>query len=201
MSEGDFYAAATLGFRSWKLVLETSELCSVGAFYDKDGHLRMWRPFLSKTQWGRYFVWEPDKVVEATCPFLNHDAPQADCECGIPALAYRPNAAPEGIVFPDLEGPPTDITLVTGIIAGWGGNENHAGPDGPDGFRCKRAKILAFFRPPDHDRVDERAVTSLEAFCEGHDVPLLENAALRSEPEVRRYARERELLLLEDLVY
>ena len=201
MSEGNFYAAATLGFRGWKLVLKTGQLCSIGAFYDKGGGLRMWEPSLVETEWGGYFVWNPNEVVEAACPLSNHDAPHTDCECGIPALAYRPNLAPEGIVFPDLEGPPTDVTLVTGAIAGWGGNENHAGPGGPDGFRCKRAKILALFRLPEHDQVDERAVMALEDFCEGHDVPLLENAALRGKKEVRRYARERDLLLLEDLLH
>jgi len=66
------------------------------------------------------------------------------------------------------------------------------------------AKVLAIFAPdPRQSRADLAGVApkkwaALEAMCADAAVPLLPPDALRQDEEVRRYAYERDLVLLED---
>ena len=66
------------------------------------------------------------------------------------------------------------------------------------------AKVLALFAPdpstwhPDHDGVAQKNWAALARMCAENAVPLLPPDALREDAEVRRYARERDLVLLED---
>ena len=84
-------------------------------------------------------------------------------------------------------------------MAGWGTLELHEG-----GFRCSVAKVLALFAPAPHQRradhagVAPRKWATLEEMCADAAVPLLPPDALRQDEEVRRYAYERDLVLLED---
>jgi hypothetical protein len=84
-------------------------------------------------------------------------------------------------------------------VAGWGNLELHEGE-----FKCSVAKILAIFAPgpsaahADHAGVAAKKWAALEAMCAGAAVPLLAPDALWQDEEVRRYAYERDLVLLED---
>jgi hypothetical protein len=84
-------------------------------------------------------------------------------------------------------------------VAGWGNLELHE-----RGFKCAVAKILAVFAPEprqrhtDHAGVAQEKWAALERMCAGAAVPLLPPDALRQDEEVRRYAYERDLMLLED---
>ena len=66
------------------------------------------------------------------------------------------------------------------------------------------AKVLALFAPDprqrraDHAGAAPRKWAALEAMCADAAVPLLPPDALRQDGEVRRYAHERDLVLLED---
>ena len=92
-----------------------------------------------------------------------------------------------------------DLALALGgIVAGWGKLELHE-----RGFKCGVAKILAVFAPHPrrtHPHYGELALenwAALERICAGTDIPLLPPDALSDDAEVRRYARERDLVLLE----
>jgi hypothetical protein len=66
------------------------------------------------------------------------------------------------------------------------------------------AKVLALFAPDprekraDHAGVAPKKWAALEAMCADAAVPLLPPDALRQDGELRRYASERDLVLLED---
>ena len=84
-------------------------------------------------------------------------------------------------------------------MAGWGNLELHEW-----GFKCAMAKILAIFAPDPRQRRADRAGVgpkkwaALGRMCADAAVPVLPADALRRDEEVRRYAYERDLVLLED---
>ena len=84
-------------------------------------------------------------------------------------------------------------------MAGWGTLELHEG-----GFRCSVAKVLALFAPDprekraDHAGVAPKKWAALEEMCADAAVPLLPPDALRQDEGLRRYAHERNLVLLEE---
>ncbi len=84
-------------------------------------------------------------------------------------------------------------------MAGWGDLELHEG-----GFRCGVAKVLALFAPDirkghaDSEGVARKKWAAPERLCSRNAVPLLVPDALGDREEVRRYAYERDLALLED---
>lgn len=84
-------------------------------------------------------------------------------------------------------------------MAGWGNMELHE-----LGFRYGATKVLALFEPDprkehaDYDGVAPKKWAALERMCAENAIPLLPSDALRDDEEVRRYAHERDLLLLED---
>ena len=89
--------------------------------------------------------------------------------------------------------------MVGGLVAGWGTLELHE-----RGFKCGVAKILALFKPDpgkrytDYDGLASKKWAALEIMCASSAIPMLPPDALRGDEEVKRYAHERELVLLED---
>jgi len=89
--------------------------------------------------------------------------------------------------------------MVGGVVAGWGELELHE-----RGVKCGAAKILAVFAPdphrtrPHYGELAQEKWAALESMCAGTDIPMLPPDALRDDAEVRRYARERDLVLLEE---
>jgi hypothetical protein len=185
MKDSEFYANATLGFRQWYLSLGTgTELPLLEG--------------LVKLGWDRSrYRWDPGSPNHARCPLLelnpdlsrgHGEVPGKECSCGFYAYDRRDDSNSE-----------TTAHLVGGLIAGWGNLELHE-----RGFRCSTAKILALFEPDqnkrhaDYDGVAQEKWEALRRMCARSAIPLLPPEALRTDEEVRRYAGERELVLLED---
>ena len=186
MSEPDFYACATLGFRQWHLSLDDAE-----GFAFLEGLLKY--GFRHP-----HHRWDLEGVNRAEClharfaprsiPEGHGDVPGIGCSCGFYAYARRQDSNSD-----------TTVIRAGGIVAGWGTLELHEG-----GFRCSMAKVLAIFAPDprqshaDHVGVAPRKWESLERMCAEAAVPLLPPDALRQDEELRRYAYERDLVLLDD---
>jgi hypothetical protein len=71
-------------------------------------------------------------------------------------------------------------------------------------FKCGVAKILALFKPDagkryaDFDGLASKKWAALETMCASNAIPMPPPDALRGDEEVKRYAHERELVLLKD---
>ncbi len=188
MSEPDFYANATLGFRQWRLrwKAEGNEPPLLEGLV-KHG---LYQPFC--------YRWNLEGPNRAECMRLklhpdsfseaHGDVPKIGCSCGFYAHGRRDSSNSE-----------TNVHVVGGVVAGWGALELHE-----RGFKCAVAKILALFAPDtrkvhaDYAGVAPRKWAALEAVCADAAVPLLPPDALRHEEDLRRYAYERDLVLLED---
>lgn len=183
----EFYANATLSFRQWSLSLETGEP-SLDAVVRYSFHLPRYR-------------WNPRSPNRARCLRLEHlkfqpgslyelhgEVPAPGCLCGFYAYGCRYGSDSE-----------TKVHTVGGVVAGWGNLELHE-----KGFRCSAAKILALFAPSlgrryaDYGGLARRKRDALEELCAGNSIPLLAHDALTGEQDLRRYAAERDLALLED---
>jgi len=191
MSEPEFYANATLGFRKWHLSLrgEENELLLLEGFYKYNFHEPLHR-------------WDLMNPNHAECLRLKFgsypssaehgEVPEPECGCGFYAYGRRDDSNSE-----------TTAQMVGGVVAGWGNLELHE-----RGFKCSVAKILALFAPaprrtspfggPYHERLAARKCPAMRRMCADNDIPLLAPDALRDDDEVRHYARERDLVLLED---
>lgn len=116
------------------------------------------------------------------------EAPNTGCSCDFYAHGRR-----------DASNSENTVHMVGGIVAGWGKLELHE-----RGFKCGVAKILAVFAPdprrtrPHFGELAVRNSAALESMCAGTDIPLLPPDTLSDDAEVRRYARERDLVLLEE---
>ncbi len=186
MSEPDFYANATLGFRQWHLSLDDAEGVAFleGLLkYGFDHPHRRWdlgRPNRAECL---HIEFSPRSVPEG-----HGEVPGIGCSCGFYAHARR-------------QGSNSDTTVLRagGVVAGWGTLELHEG-----GFRCSVAKVLALFAPDPREKRADRAGAApnkwaaLKEMCADAAVPLLPPDALRQDEEVRRYAHERDLVLLEE---
>ena len=186
MSEPDFYACATLGFRQWHLSL------------DDAGGVAFLEGLLKYNFHHPHHRWDLERPNRAEClharfsprsvPEGHGEVPGIGCSCGFYAHARR-------------QGSNSDTTVLRagGVVAGWGTLEIHEG-----GFRCSVAKVLALFAPDprekhaDHAGAAPKKWAALEAMCADAAVPLLPPDALRQDGEVRRYAHERDLALLEE---
>ena len=118
-----------VGFRKWRIV--RGYLCSpfVPFFWREPVLEARCRPSKHTSVFGRGWLREP------------HDAPHAECECGIYAY-HRP--APEG--------PIPYLDRVAGIVSLWGRMEVHA-----DGMRAQHARVEALaVRPQWGTRQEER---------------------------------------------
>ncbi|MGH3144481.1 MAG: hypothetical protein ACRDTR_01640 [Rubrobacter sp.] len=195
MSEPEFYANATLGFRQWRL--------RTNAEGDEPPRLEAltrfgWTRFGMRNPQHRY-LWDLSGPNRAECGRIEFklgssssvahgEAPEARCSCGFYAHGRR-----------DASNSETMVHVVGGVVAGWGNVELYEG-----GFRCGVAKVLALFAPDpakwrsDYDGVAHKTWAALGRVCAEHGVPLLEPETLREDEEVRRYAYERDLALLED---
>ena len=186
MNDPDFYVNATLGFRQWHLSLDATEET---AFLEGLLKYGFHRPL---------HRWDPRGVNRAEClhtKFAPHSVPRGHgevpgigCSCGFYAHARRQDSNSA-----------TTVHMAGGVVAGWGNLELHE-----RGFKCAVAKILAVFAPdPRQRRADYAGVAqekwaALEEMCADAAVPLLPPEALWRDEEVRRYAYERDLVLLED---
>ena len=186
MNEPDFYACATLGFRQWHLGL------------DATGEIAFLEGLLKYGFYHPHHRWDLEGVNRAEClharfaprsvPEGHDEVPGIGCSCGFYAHARRRGSNSN-----------TTVLRAGGVVAGWGTLEIHEG-----GFKCSVAKVLALFAPDprerraDHASVAPQKWTALEAMCADAAVPLLPPNALRQDEEVRRYAYERDLVLLED---
>ena len=129
MSEPDFYACATLGFRQWHLSLDDAEgvafLEGLLKYNFRFPHHRwdLGRPNRAECLRARF---SPRSVPEG-----HGEVPGIGCSCGFYAHARR-------------QGSNSDTTVLRagGVVAGWGTLELHEG-----GFRCSVAKVLAIFAP------------------------------------------------------
>ncbi len=186
--EPEFYANATLGFRQWSLSLEATGEPSLEATVRRGFHLPRYR-------------WSPQGSNRASCLRLGHlkfqpaslyglhgEIPAPKCSCGFYAYGRRHGSNSE-----------TTVHTVGGVIAAWENLELHE-----KGFRCSAAKILALFEPDpearyaDYHGLARRKRAALEEICSAHSIPLLAHDALIDKEELRRYAAERDLALLED---
>jgi hypothetical protein len=186
VNEPDFYACATLGFRQWHLSLDDAEGVAFleGLLkYGFDHPHRRWdlgRPNRAECL---HIEFSPRSVPEG-----HGEVPGIGCSCGFYAHARRQGSNSD-----------TTVSRAGGVVAGWGTLELHEG-----GFRCSVAKVLALFAPDPHERCADYASVApqkwaaLEAMCADMAVPLLPPDALRLDEEVRRYASERDLVLLEE---
>jgi hypothetical protein len=186
VSEPDFYACATLGFRQWHLSL------------DDAGEVAFLEGLLKYNFHHPHHRWDLGRPNRAEClharfaprsvPEGHGEVPGIGCSCGFYAHARRQGSNSD-----------TTVHRAGGVVAGWGTLELHEG-----GFRCSVAKVLALFAPDPHQRradhagVAPRKWAALEEMCADAAVPLLPPDALRQDEEVRRYAYERDLVLLED---
>lgn len=188
MNEAEFYANATLGFRQWCFRWKDGE----DDFPRMEALTRFgwWRP--------RCYVWDLEGPNRAECVRVNcepgpsfeahGEVPGTGCSCGFHAHGRREASNSE-----------TAVHVVGGVVAGWGNVELHE-----EGFRCGVAKILALFAPDprkkhaDYDGVARKKWDALGRMCAENAIPLLPPDALREDDEVRRYADERDLVLLED---
>lgn len=187
MNQTEFYANATLGFRKWHFRLESGDQSP---------------PSLASM--GRYglhqprYLWDLEGPNQARCLRLKYqpstfyerhgEIPSAGCSCGFHAYGNRRDSNSETAVY-----------MVGGVVAGWGNLELHE-----QGFKCSVAKILALFswdpckEYADYDGVAEKQSAALEWLCADSSIPLLPPDALRDDEELRHYASERDLALLED---
>lgn len=192
MSEPEFYANATVGFRQWCLrwKAEGNEPPLLEGLVKHGFH----QPIC--------YIWNLEGSNRAECMRLklhpnsfseaHGEVPRVGCSCGFYAHGRRDAANSE-----------TTVHVVGGIVAGWGNLELHE-----SGFRCSIARILALFAPTRHstppygssyyERRAARKWPAMKRMCADNDIPRLEPDALRDDDEVRRYARERDLVLLED---
>ena len=186
MSEPEHYANATLGFRQWYF-----SLGSEGKLPLLEGLVRYGfsRP--------RY-LWDLTSPNHAECLRLKFnpdsfseehgEVPRVRCSCGFYAHGRRDSSNSE-----------TTVHVVGGVVAGWGNLELHE-----RGFKCGVAKILALFAPPPrkmrshNGEQAQKSWMALRNMCADNAIPLLLPDALRDDEEVRRYAWERDLVLLED---
>lgn len=193
MSEPEFYANATLGFRQWRLRWKAEEYppplleALIRFGWTRSGQRNQHR-----------CLWDLAGPNRAECvrvesrlgssSVAHGEVPKTGCSCGFYAHGHR-----------DASNSETTDHFVGGVVAGWGNVELHE-----RGFRCGVAKVLALFAPdpgkwhPDHDGVAQKNWAALARMCAENAVPLLPPDALREDAEVRRYARERDLVLLED---
>ncbi len=187
MSEPGFYANATLGFRKWHFSLraERDEPPLLEGLYKYNFHEPLCR-------------WDLLNPNQAEClrlkfnpnfsPEGHDEVPEPGCGCGFYAYGRR-----------DASNSETTVHMVGGVVAGWGNLELHE-----EGFKCGVAKILAIFAPDtrkvyaDYAGVAPRKWAALERMCADAAVPLLPPDALWHDEELRRYAYERDLVLLED---
>jgi hypothetical protein len=186
MNDPDFYANASLGFRQWHLSLnDTEETAFLEGLLKYGFH----RP---------HHRWDLGGINRAKClhtQFAPHSVPEEHgevpgigCSCGFYAHARR-----------QVSNSDTTVHRAGGVVAGWGNLELHE-----KGFKCAVAKILAIFAPDprqrhaDHADVALKKWAALERMCTDAAIPLLPPDALRQDEEVRRYAYERDLVLLED---
>ncbi|MGH3089897.1 MAG: hypothetical protein ACRDSJ_21665 [Rubrobacteraceae bacterium] len=191
MSEPEFYANATLGFRKWHFSLRDgeNEPLLLEGLYKYNFHEPLCR-------------WDLLNANHAEClrlkfnpnfsPEGHDEVPEPGCGCGFYAYGRRDDSNSE-----------TTVQMVGGVVAGWGNLELHE-----RGFKCGIARILALFAPspcksppcdnPYYKQLAARKWLALWRMCADNDIPLLQPDALRDDDEVRRYAREWDLALLED---
>ncbi len=187
VSDSEFYANATLGFRQWYFNLKSGE--------DEP-------PFLEGLHKHDFYQpryrWDLEGPNHAECLCLKFhpdsfskehgEVPNTGCSCGFYAHGRR-----------DASNSESTVHIVGGVVAGWGKLELHE-----RGFKCSAAKILAVFvadprrmRPHYGDLARENWAAP-EGMCINTDIPMLPPDALRDAAEVKRYARERDLVLLEE---
>jgi hypothetical protein len=187
MSVPEFYANATLGFRQWRLRWKADE--------DEPPLLEALTGFGWREQ--RRCTWNLRDPNHAECMsrkvkpgylFAHGEVSESRCSCGFYAYGSRDGSNSE-----------TMVHSVGGVVAGWGNVELHE-----RGSKCGVAKLLALFAPDpgkkhaDYDGVSRKKWGALERMCAENAIPLLPPDALREDDEVRRYAWERDLALLED---
>lgn len=208
----EFYANATLGFRRWYFsVTDGGEPSPLRGCANP-----LLQGLLKYGFESPRYRWHVDEPNYAECARIAHapdflrkshgEVPGIECSCGFYAYGRRVGSNSE-----------TTIHVVGGAIAGWGTMELHE-----QGFKCGAANILALFEPnpekqhaadyraawkdqdalsrlcSDSNRTAWKTREALRRVCAENDIPLLEPDALRDDDEVRRYARERDLALLED---
>lgn len=196
MSEPDFYANATLGFRQWYFsVADGGEPSPLRGYANPLLHGLLKYGFNSPR-----YRWHVDEPNYAECARLAHapdslrkshgEVPGIECSCGFYAYGRRVGSNSS-----------TTIHFVGGAIAGWGTMKLHE-----RGFKCGAAKILALFEPhpekelADSDRTGWKTREALRGVCAENAISLLEPDALRDDDGVRHYAREHGLALLEDQI-
>ncbi len=187
MSEPEFYANATLGFRQWYFSprAEGNEPPSLGGLvrYGFNRPRCLWDLKNPNHAECLRLKFNPDSFSEE-----HGEVPKAGCSCGFYAHGRRDSFNSE-----------TTVHVVGGVVAGWGNLELHE-----RGFKCSVAKILAVFAPdparmhPHYGELAQENRAALESMCAGMGIPLLPSEALRDDAEVRRYACERALVLLEE---
>lgn len=185
MNGTEFYANATLGFRQWCFSLGADGAPLLGGLIKHGFHLPR-------------YCWDLEGPNHAECPRLklqpsasydtHGEVPATGCSCGFYAHGRRHGSGSE-----------TAVHVVGGVVAGWGNLELHE-----RGFKCSVARILALFEPDtrrsyaDYGGVADKKWAALVKLCADNTIPLLEPDALKDDEDVRHYASERDLALLEN---
>ncbi|MBA2442787.1 MAG: hypothetical protein H0V53_10350 [Rubrobacter sp.] len=189
--EPEFYANATLGFRQWYFsrAAEANEPPLLQGLAKHGFHLPRYRWHLERPNYaecsrpGVRLVFDSNSLQEP-----HGEVPGVSCSCGFYAHGRR-----------DGFDSGTTVHLVEGLIAGWGHLELHE-----RGFKCSVATILALFEPPprespaDYGGLEQKKRAALVGLCADNAISLLPPDALRDEEEVRCYASDLDLMLLED---
>jgi len=184
----EFYPNATLGFRQWcfrwKAEVDEPPLLEGLTRFGWQQQLRcLWDLGGPNRAECMRLKFRPGSFYEA-----HEEVPRTGCSCGFYAHGRRDDSNSE-----------TAVHVVGGVVAGWGNLELHE-----KGFKCGVAKILALFAPDlskghaDHGGVSGEKWAALRRMCAENAIPVLAPNVLRRDEEVRRYAYERDLALLED---
>lgn len=129
-------------------------------------------------------AWPPHgQALKAGCAGSGHDAPRADCSCGV--YAWHPTADNCEFVFPSRRW----TGSITGIVEAWGETEVHA-----DGFRAQYARPRWLLLPSRADRETRRQVETLAAEYGAEVLPV------PSAQELRRWCRHHDLGLAPSVV-
>ncbi|CAA9445698.1 MAG: hypothetical protein AVDCRST_MAG14-391 [uncultured Rubrobacteraceae bacterium] len=188
VSDSEFYANATLGYRQWYFSLKSGENTSpfLEGLHKHDFYQPRYRWDLKGPNYAECL---PLKFhSNASFSEAHGEVPKAGCSCGFYAHGRG-----------DASNSESTVHMVGGVVAGWGKLELHE-----RGFKCGAAKILAVFAPdprrmrPPYGELARKNWAALKSMCAGTDILMLSPDALSDDAEVRRYTRARDLILLEE---
>lgn len=179
--ESSFYPYATLGFRVWRW--SRRENCLTGIHWHAKSEVNGNKlDILIKGDSGSYKPRWHEGVNDAVCFKRDHPAPSQDCFCGFNCFS-----TPDGLLNP-VDRYYDYYPAVFGFIAGWGDCIY-----GDKGAAFSKAVILGFFQP----RWRDKNMKELTDYCNENNIPICDRETF----DYKEYAREKDLMLIEDVIY